>query len=353
MNPKLCVGKLILLIVLPLFLAAAETDLDVARELLTPTDVQMEGFFDWRQQRRSELAAGARSVQTSVGRIQYKKRGHGPVVICLHGGFGGYDQAWLMGSFLMGQGFTVVAPSRPGYLGTPLSVGATVEQQADATVALMDALGIKKAAIYGFSAGSLVAFQVGVRHPSRTSCVILTGVGLPRSQAAGYTLLDLFLKANVGIDILPYGLYLLTQADLPAVLGIFMAVDSKLKGPRYNERVDHVLNNPYQHAWARDMSISLTPFSDRRLGLIADAEAVATWSAYEAAGQFASFQPPALFIDSRLDNNGSYPQTRRIAKKIATARLITVQDSGHFVWLGVNTAKWQGQMVQYLKKHRH
>lgn len=356
MNALPRLGKFLMLVLLPMSIAGAAPtiDLDTARELLTPTDVQMEGFFDWLHQRRAELAAGdSRIVQTSMGPIQFKKSGHGPVVICLHGGFGGYDQSYLMGSFLAGKGFTVIAVSRPGYLGTPISVGSSIEAQADATVALMDALKIKKAAIYGFSAGSLVAFQVGVRHPERCSSVVLTGVGLQENQASGYTLIDLFLKTNVGVDIPPYGLYLLTQASLPTVLGIFMAVDSKLKGEKYDERVAYVLHNKSQLEWARAMAVSLTPFSDRRKGLIADVEAVATWPAYEAAGQFATFKPPLLFVDAKHDNSGSWPQTRRIASKIATARLITVEDSGHFIWLGVNTAKWQAQMIAYLKKHKH
>jgi pimeloyl-ACP methyl ester carboxylesterase len=354
MKNPLRIFQILTLVLMPWFMASsAPLDLETARDLLTPTDAQMKGFFEWLHQRRAELAAGdTRIVQTSMGPIQYKKRGHGPVVICLHGGFGGYDQSYLMGSFLVDKGFTVIAVSRPGYLGTPISVGSSIEAQADATVALMDALRIKRAAIYGFSAGSLVAFQVGVRHPERCSSVVLTGVGLQENQASGYTLIDLFLKTNVGVDIPPYGLYLLTQTDLPTVLGIFMAVDSKLKGEKYDARVKYVLNNKSQLEWAREMSVSLTPFSDRRKGLIADVEAVATWPQYEAAGQFATFKPPVLFVDARNDNSGSWPQTRRIASKISTSRLITVEDSGHFVWLGANTAKWEAQMIRYLRSHK-
>jgi len=337
----------------PLAASPPKIDLATARDLLTPTDAQMEGFSQWLKQRKAELAhGGARIAQTNMGPIQYKRRGHGPVVICLHGGFGGYDQSWLMGSFLVKKGFTVIAVSRPGYLGTPISVGSSIEEQADATVALMDALGISRAAIYGFSAGSLVAFQVGVRHPERCSSVVLTGVGLQSNQAAGYSFIDLFLKTDVGVDIPPYGLYLLTQIDFSAVLAIMMSVDTQLRSAAYDERFEYVMSHPSQLAWARAMAVSLTPFSDRRKGLIADVEAVATWPAYEAAGDFARFSPPMLIVDARHDNSGSYPQTRRIASKIRTARLISVEDSGHFIWLGKNTAKWEAQMIRYLREHR-
>jgi pimeloyl-ACP methyl ester carboxylesterase len=342
--------------VLPISMAGAapKIDLDTARDLLTPTDAQMEGFDAWLKQRKRELLnGGSEVVQTKMGPIEFKKRGRGPAVICLHGGFGGYDQSYLMGDFLVGKGFTVIAVSRPGYLRTPISVGKSIEEQADATAALMDALKLKKAAIYGFSAGSLVAFQMGVRHPDRCSSVILTGVGLQPGQAGGYTLIDLFLKTNVGVDIPPYGLYLVLQtAGLTPALGVMMAVDSNLKGEKYAERFAYVLANESQRKWARRMAISLTPFSDRRKGLIADVEAVSTWPAYEKAGFFKTFKPAVLFINSKNDFSGSYPQTRRIASKIKTARLITVQGSGHFIWLGVNTNKWEAQMISYLRAHK-
>jgi pimeloyl-ACP methyl ester carboxylesterase len=354
MNIRSHLARLVLL-TLPLSLAGAaqKIDLDTARDLLTPTSEQMKSFGPWLKMRKSQLDhGGARIVQTSMGPIQFKRRGSGPPVICLHGGFGGYDQSWLMGSFLVDKGFSVIAVSRPGYLGTPISVGSSIEQQADATVALMDALGLQKATIYGFSAGSLVAFQVGVRHPERCSSVVLTGVGLQENQAPGYTLIDLFLKNNMGVDVPPYGLYLLMQTDFPLVLEIMMAVDSQIKGKSYDKRLAYVLSHKSQLEFARALALSLTPFSDRRKGLEADVEAVATWPDYEAAGDFAKFQPPLLFVDAKHDNSGSYPQTRAIASKIATARLISVEDSGHFIWLGPHTAKWQGQMANYIRRHQ-
>lgn len=329
-------------------MAGPNIDLNTARELLIRTAAPSDGFSDWLSERRTVLAAGATTVNTSMGPVQYNSVGRGPPVICLHGCFGGYDQAGLMGSFLVSHGLTVITPSRPGYLGTPISVGATAETQADATVALMDALQIRQAAIYGFSVGSLVAFQLGVRHPDRTTCIILTGVGAPKSQLPGYQLVDRLLKDDIGLDILPYGLDRLARENLSTVLDLFMDVDSTLAGEKRAQRARYILNDDDQRQWLIGMVTSLTPLSDRRDGSMADVEAVDPWRRYAELGQLAAFRPPMLIIDARLDNNGSYTETCDIAKQIPTAGLHTVEDSGHFIWLGVNTADWQAQMVQYL-----
>ena len=55
---------------------------------------------------------------------------------------------------LIKQGIRVIAMSRFGYLRTPMSVDASAQAQADAHVCLLDALGIRRAAVMGGSAGT-------------------------------------------------------------------------------------------------------------------------------------------------------------------------------------------------------
>ncbi|MCZ7671499.1 MAG: alpha/beta hydrolase [Chloroflexi bacterium] len=86
---------------------------------------------------------GGQMAATAVGLIEYAQAGEGPTVLLCHGGPGGHDQSF-MAAPLARNGFHVLTPSRPGYLGTPLSSGATIEQQADGMAALLDRLGIGK-----------------------------------------------------------------------------------------------------------------------------------------------------------------------------------------------------------------
>jgi pimeloyl-ACP methyl ester carboxylesterase len=136
----------------------------------SPSEALNQTIAAWMQTNTVALNAGGKVVNTAkYGPIEYSKNGTGPVVLCMHGGPGGYDQSALIGEHLIAQGFTVIGVSRPGYLRTPLLPGTndTIKLQAGAMMALLDELGIKQAASLGFSAGSIVAFQMALDYPDR------------------------------------------------------------------------------------------------------------------------------------------------------------------------------------------
>ena len=73
--------------------------------------------------------------------------------------------------------------SRFGYLRTPMPVDASAAAQADAHVCLLDALGIRRAAVMGGSAGAPSALQMAIRHPDRVSALVLRQAALPAGQS--------------------------------------------------------------------------------------------------------------------------------------------------------------------------
>jgi pimeloyl-ACP methyl ester carboxylesterase len=66
--------------------------------------------------RRSGGTDGDR--QDREGTIEIGRAGAGPPVLFVHGAPGGADSSLAMGQFLVSAGFEVIAPPRPGYLGT-------------------------------------------------------------------------------------------------------------------------------------------------------------------------------------------------------------------------------------------
>jgi pimeloyl-ACP methyl ester carboxylesterase len=77
-----------------------------------------------------------------------------------------------MGRFLVEAGFEVIAPSRPGYLGTPLDRRRTIDDQADLHAALLDAIGCERAGVVTWSGGGPSGYRLAVRHPSRVSALV-------------------------------------------------------------------------------------------------------------------------------------------------------------------------------------
>ena len=87
---------------------------------------------------------GVNSLRRRRARIEYVDRGEGPTLLVFHDAPGGYDQAMLLGSLFAEEEFHLVAPSRPGYLRTPLTTGQSLAEQADAMAALIETMGISQ-----------------------------------------------------------------------------------------------------------------------------------------------------------------------------------------------------------------
>ena len=93
--------------------------------------------------------------------------------LAIHGAGGGFDQSLDLAHDFLGSGFRVVAPSRFGYLRTPLPADASPMAQADAHACLLDALNLQKVVVIGGSMGAPSAMQLCIRHPERCSALIL------------------------------------------------------------------------------------------------------------------------------------------------------------------------------------
>ncbi len=113
------------------------------------------------------------TVDTRRGPVEYASFGEGPAVLALHGAMGGYDQGLILARTIGEPGYRFVSVSRPGYLGTPLSAGRSPEEQADLLAHLLDALGIREAAVMAISGGGPSAMQFALRHRGRCWGLVL------------------------------------------------------------------------------------------------------------------------------------------------------------------------------------
>jgi pimeloyl-ACP methyl ester carboxylesterase len=118
-------------------------------------------------------AARPRKIETRAGAVECAVDGTGAVVLALHGGAGGYDQGLLLAASAVGEGVRVVAPSRPGYLGTPLAAGPSPAEQADIYADILDRIGIVDAAVIAVSGGGQSALEFALRHPRRCRRLVL------------------------------------------------------------------------------------------------------------------------------------------------------------------------------------
>jgi pimeloyl-ACP methyl ester carboxylesterase len=110
--------------------------------------------------------------------IEYGEQGVGIPLLSIHGAGGGFDQGLANAAELAGDGFRIIAPSRFGYLRTPVPQDVSPAAQADAHSALLSRLNIPKAIVVGVSAGARSAVELALRHPEKVSALVLTVPGL-------------------------------------------------------------------------------------------------------------------------------------------------------------------------------
>ena len=124
------------------------------------------GFFRYRADlsRANAATRGSSIATTKLGHIEYAVRGEGTPLLSIHGAGGGFDQGLANAADLIGEGFRVIAPSRFGYLRTPIPDDASPAAQADAHAALLAFLKIAKTVVVGVSAGARSAVELALRH---------------------------------------------------------------------------------------------------------------------------------------------------------------------------------------------
>jgi pimeloyl-ACP methyl ester carboxylesterase len=108
--------------------------------------------------------------------VHYRRAGTGPVVLMFHQSpLSSLDVVPAMNKWK--DRYTCIAPDTPGYgLSDPFGVDVVeMEDIADAVVEFMDAIGVEKAALYGFHTGAMIAAAVAAHHPERVVCAAANG----------------------------------------------------------------------------------------------------------------------------------------------------------------------------------
>ncbi len=108
--------------------------------------------------------------------VHYRRAGSGPVVICFHQSpLSSRDMLATMQRW--SDTFTVIAPDTPGFgLSDPLGIAeASMSDFAEAAIEFMDAIGVEKAAVYGFHTGAMVSGALAAEWPERITCAAVNG----------------------------------------------------------------------------------------------------------------------------------------------------------------------------------
>lgn len=299
------------------------------------------GFWRWRRRRFAASQAGSSIAPTARGPIEYALAGRGPPLLVIHGGMGGYDQALALGAMVnrhaADSGFMVVAPSRPGYLRTPICLGLTPEQQADALVALLDHLGVEQTGVLAGSYGGPIAVQLALRHPHRVSGLAMLAAITQRSVVGQqWPVSERTLLSRSGalvVDLVHWLLYLRARSRPDELVRFFMCrmTASSVGAAEIDRRIARVNQFPDQVQALQQTFCSMTPMSRQMAGALNDERQIACLPAYP----FEEIQTPTLWIHGRDDCVGpGFAGAESAAARIPGARFLPVEQCGHFMLAG-------------------
>lgn len=290
----------------------------------------------WKADTIAALADGAEVVETKLGRQQYVAREEGHPVLVVHGACGGYDQALAIAGALPWDGVQVIAPSRPGYLGTPLSSTLLPEQQADALAALLDELDIARVTVLGFAEGAPAAILFATRHPELTEKLVLVSGLYERikqpHEVEERPLPERILNALGGDVTSAFVAWAVTnnpERSLPEALSFFYSGSQRENLARF------ILGNPNQTSDFQAFLLSMVPISVRETGLRNDILQLKNLPPLP----FANISVPTLIVHGSADPLQSAEGARAVAAKIPGAIYVGVEGSGHLPWLGPDSAR--------------
>lgn len=280
---------------------------------------------------RARVDAGGTIAETAAGPIEYADFGEGEPMLVIHGAGGGYDQGLLLGRDI-GEGYRIIAPSRFGYLKTPVPDDSSPAAQADALDALLDSLGVKKAVVAGASAGAPSAIELALRHPHRVSALILL---VPRTYHPTESIgadESVPSQAVLGLietsaDFLFWIAMHVSRASVVRFLGVPPTVEASASEDD-RARVTELMN-------------SIRPLSSRVRGIEVDSRTqMSPWPLERLA-------VPTLIVSAEDDLYRTLPGARFTAERIKGAELRVLKSGGHLmVGRGAQVRKWVSDFLR-------
>ena len=263
---------------------------------------------------RDEVSRDGRIVHTSAGAIEYAERGSGIPLLSIHGAGGGYDQGLANVAGLVGDGFRVIAPSRFGYLGTPIPADTIPAVQADAHAALLSELKVGKAIVVGVSAGARSAMELAIRHPQRVAAVMLISPGThaPTSPVAvegSRTSALVLWLVNTGADFAWWAI----EKTAPSILIRFIGVEPELFAAAPQDEQERVMQ----------IIRKIQPLSRRFPGINIDSNPDLRRPRFE------DINVPTLVVSTRDDLFNTLPAAEFAASTIPNAKLVVYDTGGH------------------------
>jgi pimeloyl-ACP methyl ester carboxylesterase len=250
--------------------------------------------------------------------IAYKTFGKGEPILLVSGA-GGDMNAWDSSTLkVLSSNHTVIVFDNRGVGNTTTgSKPFSIQQFANDTAGLLDALKIRKADVLGYSMGSFVAQQLTVTNPEKVNRLILVAAscggkeGIPQSPQLQKMASDVANKFINNISV--------SQEEMKSLISASLGPGWIRLNPESLETIPE----------AKDLLASITPNNNLK-----QIKAIQSWFATNWSGicsQLTKLSNPTLVIIGTDDVAVPTANSLVIAEKIPGAWLVQIKDAGHAI----------------------
>ena len=254
-------------------------------------------------------------LDSALGPIEYALQGEGFPILVSHGAAGGFDQALLIAAPLAASGFQLVAPSRDGYLRSPLTPASSPQTQADKYAWLLDHLGLDSCVALGVSVGGPSAIEFALRHPRRCKALVLISSIVMPVRPAYLSILPEPLVLSILRS--PAHRFVLMRAPERILLEILGVTSQDLRRTSSDSGASRALKETLLAA--RDAQ------GLRVQGALADITSARDLPRYP----FADVQMPALVVHGSKDRFAPFRLIAEAVARMPHARLEEIRGAGH------------------------
>ncbi len=254
------------------------------------------------------MAMTKTSVGVPGGRLAVIDEGAGPPIVLLHAGIADM-RAWdVLVPDLVEAGYRVVRYDMRGF-GSSTTEDVPFSNRAD-VIAVLDALGIHRAALVGNSRGGVIAFDTAIEYPDRVVAVVGVAAGLGGFDGgATPEEMPLFEEMDRLESLDP------PDPDAVADIDVRIWVDGPLQAPGrapvWIRDAVRAMDAPlYAPGRVMGQPIPLDPVADERLG---------------------ELRAPVLAVAGRLDPSQTVVTARHLETEAPNARALIWDDVAHMI----------------------
>jgi len=306
-------------------------------------------YIKWGKDLIADIESASRIIETDKGPIEYTIHGEsGPFVAVMHGGPGGYDQTAALFSDLYNEDLRILSWSRPGYIRTPLRVGRTFAEQADAFAALLDALGIENTAVLAYSAGGPPAIYFAVNYPDRIRALILECAVTGKYAVNNNNIREQIFFGHLMFHDPALWLSDIMANHVPWLVGrSAIKMESSLEEDEVWKVLSHIMHDERKEKVLMALIRSMSPSRLRKRGMKNDMKQLSRITDLPLE----KIKTPTLIIHGTDDFDVPVAHARTAVQSIPSAELYLVKGGFHILALADAAHEITKKKAMFLKDH--